>query len=191
MDTRNNSFESFKTQASRRSFRITSACYRVMARHHDHSQSLVTLAQNLRQASTLAKAFCDTIVTNRDGIVSVHVEEWIGTLTEGQWKPLSERNGGFWHRFHNHNHRSRDQRNSSLPKSGDKVECVLLPEKTRKGGWLAKMLRRGLIGPVTNTADVPLSTNPGQVIMLRIGSISYDGKRVQFHWCQGDNPDNR
>ena len=49
------------------------ARYRVMARHRDQSQSLVTLAENARQAANLAKAFCDALDAggSHDGIISV------------------------------------------------------------------------------------------------------------------------
>jgi hypothetical protein len=171
------------------------AGYRVMARHCDHSQSLVTLAENQRQAVIRAKAFCDTIATAGNGIVSVRVEEWVGTLTEGEWRPVSPWLGGFSHRvatqFGNRNARNGDQRNPSLPKAGDKVQCVLLGEKTRKGGWKAKLQQRGTEGPITNTADVPKAAKPGQKVMLRVGAISHDGKRIQFHWQQADNPECR
>ncbi len=123
------SYTNTQTSAPRRPIRPL-AGYRVMARHRDQSQSLVTLAENLRQAVIRAKAFCDTIATDRDGIASVRVEEWVGTLTEGEWRPVSPWLGGFSHRFAAHlsarNSRNGDQRNPSLPRTGDKVQCVLL-----------------------------------------------------------------
>ena len=83
MDYRTNS----DTSVARGSIRIPLAGYRVMAWHRDQSQSLVTLAENPRQAVALAKAFCDAIDAggNQDGIVSVRTEEWVGTLSEGEW----------------------------------------------------------------------------------------------------------
>ncbi len=71
------SHTNFQTSAPRRPIRPL-AGYRVMARHRDRSQSLVTLAENHRQAVIRAKAFCDTIAASRDGIVSVRIEEWGG-----------------------------------------------------------------------------------------------------------------
>ena len=164
------------------------AGYRVMARHCDQSRSLVTLAQNPRAARILAKAFCDTIERNgRNGILAVQVEEWVGTLTEGQWERMSLRYGGFSYWFAVPDSRKGNHRNPALPKTGDKVQCVLLAQKTRKGGWKAKLLQRGSEGPITNTADVPTSAKPGQMVTLRVGAISQDGKRIQFHWHEGDN----
>jgi hypothetical protein len=190
------SYTNAQTSEARRSIRPL-AGYRVMARHRDQSQSLVTLAENPRQAAIFAKAFCDALDAggSRDGIVSVRTEEWVGTLIEGEWKPVSLSQGGFLHRFAtqfaNRNDRNGDHRTPSLPKAGDKVECVLLAEKTRKDGWKAKLVQRGMEGPITNTTDVPKSAKPGQMVTLRVGAISHDGKRIQFHWQQADNPDCR
>ena len=77
--------------------------------------------------------------------------------------------------------------NPALPRTGDEVQCIFLPEKTRKGGWKAKLLQRGTEGPITNTSDVPESAKPGQMVTLRVGAISQDGKRIQFHWHEGEN----
>ena len=182
------SYTNIQTSAPRRPIRPL-ARYRVMARHRDQGQGLVTLAENARQAANLAKAFCDTIATDRDGILSVRAEEWVGTLTEGEWQPMSLSHGGFSHKFTTQlstRTGSGDQRNPTLPKTGDMIQCVLMGEKTRKGGWKANLLQRPTDGPITNTADVPKSAKPGEVVMLRVGAISNDGKRIQFHWHEGD-----
>lgn len=57
--------------------RIPLRGYRVVARHRDHRESLVTLAENARQAAFMAKAFCEALEVSgrRDGIVSVRTEE--------------------------------------------------------------------------------------------------------------------
>jgi len=183
----------YDTSDSHRPIRLPLAGYQVIALHRDQNRSLVTLAQNLRAATNLAKDFCDAIERSghREGIATVRVEEWVGTLTEGEWVPVSLRHGGFSHRFVTRDSWKRDQRNPSLPTTGDKVECVLLDGKTRKGGWRAKLLKCGAEGPITNTADVPKSAEPGQMVTLRVGTITHDGKRVQFHWHIGDNSSDR
>ena len=188
MDSHTNS----QASAPRRQLRPM-AGYRVTARHRDQSQSLVTLAETRLQAATRAKAFCDAQEAggSRDGIVSVRIEEWVGILTEGEWKPVSLWHGGFSHRFATHfssrNARNADDRNPSLPRTSDRVECVLLVEKTRKGGWKARLLQRGTEGPITNSGDLPKSAKAGQTVTLRVGAISQDGKRIQFHWQEADN----
>jgi hypothetical protein len=161
---------------------IPVAGYRVTARHCDRSQSLVTLARNLRQAANRAKAFCDALdgAASRDGIISVRVEEWIGTLTQGEWQSVSLSHGGFLHRFTPRQSGNGHQRTPSLPRTGDKVECLLLGQRTRKGGWKAKLLHRPTEGPITNTEDVPTSAKSGQLVVLRVAAISHDGNRIQF-----------
>ena len=169
-------------------FRQTPAHYRVMALHGDQGLGLVTLAENLRQAANLAKAFCDqNDGLNRDGIIVVHVEEWLGTLTEGRWERVSVGRGGFSRRLRQSGPRNHDSPRSALPRSGDMVPCILLPEKTRKGGWKARLCQRELVGPITNSADLPGSAKPGQRVMLRAGAVCQDGKLIQFQWQQAAN----
>ena len=174
-----------------RSILIPLAGYRVTAWRPRHGQALVTLAENLRQAVNRAQAFCDKIAGAPRGIVSVRVEEWVGTLTVGQWRPVSLRCGGFSHRFAKPRKggpsASGDDCGRLLPKTGDRVECRLLSEKTRKGGWRASLLERPIEGPVTNTREVSTSAKAGQTVVLRVGAISQDGKRIQFHWQPSDN----
>ncbi len=169
--------------------RISLARFRVTAYHRNQDTSLVTLAENLRQATNRAKAYCDALEAggSRDGIISVRVEQWTGNLTEGEWKPVSLCRGGFSHHFPKYKHQDGNHRNPSLPRTGDTVQCTLLGEKTRKGGWKARLAQRGTDGPITNTADVPKSAKPGETVVLRVGTVSDDGKRIQFHWGQADN----
>jgi hypothetical protein len=204
-----------QTSATGHQVHRSPAIYRVVALHRNHTESLVTLADNSRQAAIFARAFCDTLNanSNRNGIVSVRTEEWVGTLAEGKWQPISRFDGGVSYRittrhfaqgtrqprsYHQggsspsvgpHQTKTDEDRNPSLPCTGDEVECVLLNEKTRKGGWRAKFLKRPSDGPITNTHQVPQSARPGQVVVLRVGAISQDGVHVQFHWRQGDNPE--
>ena len=172
------------TSDSRRPIRLPLAGYQVIALHRDQSRSLVTLAQNLRAATTLAKDFCDAIERggHRDGIATVRVEEWVGTLTEGEWVPVSLRHGGFSHRFVR----------SAIPGSATNAarRCPQRATRLSASSWTGRPAReaggRELLkcraeGPITNTADVPKSAKPGQIVTLRVGVIDHEGKRVQFH----------
>jgi len=166
--------------------------YRVMARCHGGAIALISLARNPRQAISLAEQFRDLVIAHRatvgrprrqcqDGIAAIYLEAWAGTATDGRWEHFGPRRGGFCHVFRKMN---RDRKESGRPglKSGTAIPCVLLAERTRKGGWRAKLVNRQLSGPITNWTDVPQAATPGQVVELRVGAISNDGTHIQFHW---------
>lgn len=54
------------------------------------------------------------------------------------------------------------------PKVGDLVECVLLEEKTKKGGWKARHEPSGIEGPIQNSAAVPAEAKPGDRLLLEV-----------------------
>ncbi len=60
--------------------------------------------------------------------------------------------------------RPRSVGSSAIPKSGDRVEVVLLEERTKKGGWLALHEGSQLAGPIQNSADVPAEAKPGDKV---------------------------
>jgi hypothetical protein len=154
------------------------------------------MAVTRRQAVGLAEQFSKAVISRReklgsmgkkshDGIAVVFVEHWEGTATEGRWERLGLHRGGFCHVFPNGLPGRSARRNPALPKSGDKVECLLLPKKTRKGGWRAKLANCELAGPVTNTSDVPATAKPEQVVILLVGAVSQAGDHIQFRWLSG------
>lgn len=59
-----------------------------------------------------------------------------------------------------------------LPKPGQKVEALLLEERTRKGGWRAMHAPSGLSGPVQNSGDVPSDKTAGDVLELIVASAT-------------------
>jgi CRISPR-associated protein Cmr6 len=48
----------------------------------------------------------------------------------------------------------------SLPKAGERVDAILLEEKTKKGGWKARHCHTGISGPIQNSAAGPSATSP-------------------------------
>jgi CRISPR-associated protein Cmr6 len=72
-----------------------------------------------------------------------------------------------------------------LPKAGDRVEAVLLKEKTRKGGWRARHVASGLAGPIQNTSAVPAEKQPGDTVTLIVRSVN--PKEIAFAWPEGAN----
>lgn len=79
-----------------------------------------------------------------------------------------------------------------LPKANEHVGAILLDEKTKKGGWKAR-LAQGIPtpGPIVNSADVPSDATPGRQVTLIIHSVSVapDGsiRGIQFRWPTGKN----
>ncbi|MFZ2655907.1 MAG: type III-B CRISPR module RAMP protein Cmr6 [Victivallales bacterium] len=51
-------------------------------------------------------------------------------------------------------------------KAGSKVKAILLEEKTKKGGWKAKLEGTDISGPIQNSDKVPSTCAPGQQVEL-------------------------
>lgn len=57
-------------------------------------------------------------------------------------------------------------------KSGDIVTCILLEEKTKKGGWKVSLQGNQISGTIVNTNDIPADKKAGDTIKLKITSIN-------------------
>ena len=68
------------------------------------------------------------------------------------------------------------------PKSNDRVEAVLLEEKTRKGGWKARHLDSGLQGAIQDSMNVPADVHPGQRVPLTVAYANPTA--IQFRWAE-------
>jgi len=68
----------------------------------------------------------------------------------------------------------------SLPRSGERVEAVLLEERTKKGGWKARHVASGISGPIVNSAEVPAGQNAGDTVTLIVHSASQ--REISFYW---------
>lgn len=67
-----------------------------------------------------------------------------------------------------------------LPKHGEKVEAVLLEEKTKKNKWKARHEGSGLSGPIINSESVPPDKKAGDRISLIVHSVSASSKTIDF-----------
>ena len=70
---------------------------------------------------------------------------------------------------------------TAVPKSGELVRCILLEEKTKKGGWKAKLKAAAGVGAVL-AGNEPLEIAPGQEVDLVVHSN--DLKNMSFRWPQ-------
>ncbi|MCS7160109.1 MAG: hypothetical protein RMJ19_06525, partial [Gemmatales bacterium] len=69
---------------------------------------------------------------------------------------------------------------TSTYKPGQQVRAVLLAEKTKKGGWKARIADGSLEGPIVNSNEVPADKKPGEEIVLVIHSISAQGAMFRY-----------
>lgn len=76
-------------------------------------------------------------------------------------------------------------RGSATPKAGDRVEAVLLEERTKKGGWRALHEPTGLAGHIHNSGDVPAEARPGVRVTLVVASVS--AREAAFRFPAGSS----
>jgi CRISPR-associated protein Cmr6 len=72
------------------------------------------------------------------------------------------------------------------PRPGDRVEAVLLEERTKKGGWKARHEPSGLEGPIQNSAAVPADKRPGDRVSLIVKIAK--GRESGFEWPGEKSP---
>jgi CRISPR-associated protein Cmr6 len=63
-----------------------------------------------------------------------------------------------------------------LPATGESVRAILLSEKTKKGGWMARDTASGITGPIQNSAAVPPNYKPDDIVSLVVAN------RTDFKW---------
>lgn len=72
------------------------------------------------------------------------------------------------------------RRSPQVPTSGLSVgafvEAVLLEERTKKGGWKARYEPSGRSGAIQNSADVPATAKPGDVVTLVVAAVPVRGE---------------
>jgi hypothetical protein len=65
-------------------------------------------------------------------------------------------------------------------RSGMRVRCELLPTRTRKGGWFAKVLGHDLSGPITNSSMLPPECGAGDVVVLKVCGVKVEARFAQL-----------
>ena len=74
----------------------------------------------------------------------------------------------------NHEKSSSDTQPPEI-KQGQKVKVILMREKTKKGGWKARLATQDKSGHVINTSDIPENKKPDDTLEMRIKSVNQDG----------------
>lgn len=163
------------------SFRLMASTFGgevMLVRMGDSSLDLMALARRL--AVRLAPVHGD-----RDGrIASLYIEKWIGSQTSGRWERLADREAVV--RVPRAQPANAVQAVAEIaplpPQSGEVVHCELLSEKTRAGGWRAKIVGHEAVGPIVNSGQIPSDRVPGDRVSLKVYGIKLERGFAQFAW---------
>ena len=146
--------------------------YRVLVSRDGQSPEIVWFTSDRDYARSIAGQ-----INQRLPSQPAWVEEWTRLTNRGDWRRLLEpveppavaaapTTNLPWRHFD----------------KGTVFEATLLPVKTRRGGWRAKLLRYNATGPITNTDEVPLEVKPGDVVCLQLEASNCDGSHLQMRW---------
>ena len=160
--------------------------FRIMVLQVGGAVALYRALPTLAAARRIAKSACDRhslrlgrerlrVLADPKRPRRVYVEQWVGLANDGQWKAVPMSAGGFNQRFSD-----RPEKDEHRYKSGDLVECVLLNEKTRRGGWRARIVGKSNAGPVLG--EPPREVSAGDQVQLRLSSLSARTNAAQFAW---------
>ena len=171
---------------------VTMRNYRVMAQRKDGTVSLLSLEETLRAARLAAeRAFKyhqrrldrdpKRELAKSDRPIRIFVQTWSGTPTDGCWAGTNERQGRFDWKLKRPKGKAATKLTGKYV-SGDCVRCEILPEKTRRGGWRARIVGTAHSGPVICHGEPGTDWRPGTKVELRLSSLSERTGTVQFAW---------
>lgn len=174
---------------------LSVASFRVMVQRACGAVGLVQVCGTLSAANHVAQRACAShqrwLDSDRQSVLGdperprfVFVQAWHGSFVDGQWEVVNENQGGFRFRFDERPKRSVVAVcDGSRFVSGKAILCVLLSEKTKRGGWKARIVGAPHEGPITNSRDVPTTCEPGAQVTLFLSSLSRSTGQAQFAWC--------
>jgi len=142
--------------------------YRVRMRQVANTPQTVWVTNDVKYACSIAARL--NIVAS-EGIA--WVEEWDFAKVRGRWIQVQEATELSSVKF---------SIRRATPRSGELVRAVLLDNRTRRGGWRARLLESNLEGPITNSDNMPTSLVPGQTVELLVGASNRDGTHLQLSW---------
>ena len=163
--------------------------YRVMIKHRDGSVALFRLEETLKAARIAANtAFRDyqrALDNNPAQALAdgrpfrIYVQLRMGSPIDGRWETVLEHRGGFDRVLK----LPRKRKTSDQIASGDLIDCKLLPDKTRRGGWRACIVGTTHVGPVLCHNQPPADWQPGMTVKLQLCSLSRRSGNAQFSWA--------
>ena len=171
--------------------------YRVMLLRANGKSSLISMARTMKAANKLAREVVDQhlemlktdwpkIVRRPDRPRAIYVQVWNGSPFQGVWETPPPQRGGYQFQFHDRRRGPKQfhtyEKTQAKWKTGELVECLLLPKKTRRGGWRAQITGTQHEGTVTNWQDVPSHLCAGESVELKLCGISKQTGTAQFAW---------
>ena len=175
--------------------------YRVMLAEAGGRNGLMLMTPRRAEAKRFAKDFVAAELESRRRVGTVDtadedrprhiwVEVWRGTFGSASWQPLSKHQGGYSFEFYDRVVGRKKRRGNredliSLRSSdgGKSAICVLLEQRSRRGGWRARTKDGRFTGPVTNWRELPESLSPGSEVQLTLNCLSQDKGTCQFLWA--------
>lgn len=162
--------------------------FRLMATTFGGEVMLVRMGESSLDLMALARRLADRLAQvkgDRDGrIARLHVEKWIGSQTNGRWERMADREAVV--------RVPRAQLAKAAPaieaaaplppQSGEVVHCELLSERTRAGGWRAKIVGHEAVGPIVNSDQIPGDRVAGDRVSLKVYGIKLERGFAQFAW---------
>ena len=108
---------------------------------------------------------------------------------QGNWQGgrnnsgYGNRNKGGWNNRNQSNSPQNVAHSEAGVTNGSVQICILLEEKTKKGGWKARVKDvPNISGPITNTAEVPADKNPGDEIKLKTVAVNREEGKTSFRY---------
>lgn len=162
--------------------------FRLMATTFGGEVMLVRMGESCLDLMALARRLADRLAIaqgDREGrIARLHVEKWVGNQTSGRWERLADREAVV------RVPRAQPAKAAPVvaaasplpPQSGEVVHCELLSEKTRAGGWRAKIVGHDAVGPIVNSDQIPGDRVPGDRVSLKVYGIKLERGFAQFAW---------
>jgi hypothetical protein len=174
--------------------------FRVSCLRANGTVTLVRLCATLSEAERWARAAADyhlaklradraTIVAQANRPRFISVEMWNEELG---WESVDVACGGFSFEFLDRAPRVSIAKKKSpkvtvpMPtnelRSGVVVDCELLAQRTRKGGWFARIVNKSISGPITNWSEMPTDLQAGDTVKLRVCGIRPETGFVQLRY---------
>jgi len=145
--------------------------YRVCLRKVAAAAEVIWLTNQLSYATEIAE-----FLNSEAGRSVAWVEQFNHSAHPLRWHPVCSKENPEL------NGPSRVTERPKALRSGDVVQAELLSERTRRGGWKARLVDSGFIGPITNSDSVPAAAKPNTIVTLTIGAANRDGTHLQLVW---------